>query len=56
MDIDDLPARELEEIRDFLMRYSREEGHAIDPRGALGAEGAMALVKRCVKHYRKKAA
>ena len=55
-DIADLPASELTEIREFLVRYSTEEGHAIDAQGVLGAQGAIAIVKRCMKQYRKKAA
>ncbi len=55
-DIADMPKRELEQIREFLERYSSEEGHTIEARGEAGAEGAMTLVKQFMKQYRKKAA
>ena len=56
VDITDLPKPELEQIREFLIRYSTEEGHTIDQRGEVGAAGAIEIVKRCIKQYRKKAA
>ncbi len=55
-DIKDIPKRELEQIREFLVRYSTAEGHAIESRGEVGADGAMEIVKRCIKQYRKNAA
>ena len=56
VDIADLPPPELERIRDFLVRYSTAEGHTIDVKGVVGAEAALASVKRCMKQFRKKAA
>lgn len=56
VDIADLPKSELEEIRGFLIRYSTGEGHTIEPRGEVGAEGAMEIVKQCIKQFRKNAA
>lgn len=55
-DISDIPEPELAQIRGFLIRYSTEEGHTIEPRGKVGAAGAMEIVKRCIKQFRKKAA
>lgn len=56
MDLADVPKRELDEIREFLVRYSSAEGHTIEQKGEVGADGAMAIIKRCLKQYRKKAA
>lgn len=55
VDIADIPKRDLDHIREFLVSYSTKQGHTIEPRGEVGAEGAMAIVKQCMKQYRKKA-
>ncbi len=56
IDIADVPARELADVREFLVRYSTDEGHTIEAKGEVGAQGALEIVKRCMKQYRKKAA
>jgi inorganic pyrophosphatase len=56
IDLADMPTHDVDEIRNFLVRYSSKEGHTIEERGEVGAEGAMANIKRCLKQYRKKAA
>jgi inorganic pyrophosphatase len=52
-DITDLPKRKLDEIRDFLVKYSSDEGHRIEVRSVAGAEEALESIKRCMKQFRK---
>jgi inorganic pyrophosphatase len=55
-DITDMPRNEVDAIKDFLVKYSSEQGHAIEVRAIVGAEAALTSVKRCMKQFRKKCA
>jgi len=55
-DVADMPRKQIDEIRDFLVRYSSEQGHHIEVKGIAGAKAAIASVKRCMKQFRKKCA
>jgi inorganic pyrophosphatase len=55
-DISDLPDGQLNEIKDFLVAYSSEQGHSIRIAAVVGAKDALAAIKRCMKQFRKKMA
>ncbi len=55
-DIVDMPRNELDEIKDFLVKYSSEQGHQIDVKAIVGAQAAITSVKHCMKQFRKKCA
>ncbi len=55
-DIADIPRNQVDEIRDFLIKYSSEQGHKIEIKAIVGAEAAITIVKRCIKQFRKKCA
>lgn len=52
-DISDLPKSELDNIEDFLVSYSREQGHETRITAVVGAKDALASVKRTMKKFKK---
>jgi inorganic pyrophosphatase len=53
-EITDLPRERLEEIEQFLFRYSSAQGHAIDVKAVVGARAAMETVARTKKKFKKR--
>lgn len=53
-DIVDVPPDIIDELKDFLIGYSRDQGNEIELRGIADADAAMTSIKRSIKQFRKK--
>ena len=56
LDITDVPRKQVDEIKDFLVKYSTAWGHTIEVKAIVGAEAAITSIKRSMKQFRKKCA
>lgn len=52
-DISDVPKKDLEDVKRFLVEYSSRQGHQINVEGVVGAKEAMSTIKTTVKAFKK---
>jgi inorganic pyrophosphatase len=55
-DIKDVPAKELQASKEFLVSYSSDQGHRIRIKDMVGSSEAITSIKRCMKKFKERGA